>query len=95
MAQALVELLTELVAIDSTSTRSNLPVLDVLQPRLAGLGFSCERLAYRDEAGVEKANLVASFGEGPAELALVEAFAGGRMHHVGAIATTGRLNEPA
>ncbi len=31
---ALEQLLAQLVAIDSTSTRSNIPILDVLEPRL-------------------------------------------------------------
>ncbi len=64
-------LLTQLVAIDSTSTRPNAPMLDVLEPRLKALGFRTERHAYKDEAGVAKANLLASFGEGVPELALV------------------------
>ena len=64
-------LLKQLVAIDSTSTRPNGPMLDVLEPRLAALGFRCERHRYQDEAGVQKANLLASFGEGVPELALV------------------------
>jgi acetylornithine deacetylase len=64
-------LLTELVAIDSTSTRPNAPMLDVLEPRLKALGFRCERHRYKDEAGVDKANLLAFFGEGVPELALV------------------------
>ena len=68
---ALVTLLKDLVAVDSTSARSNLPVLEVLEPRLAALGFRCERQRYLDEAGVEKANLLASLGVGLPELALV------------------------
>ena len=64
-------LLTQLVAIDTTSVRPNAPLLDVLEPRLTALGFRCQRHRYPDEAGVEKANLLASFGEGVPELALV------------------------
>ncbi len=64
-------LLSQLVAIDTTSTRPNAPLLDVLQPRLEALGFRCVRHGYKDEAGVQKANLLASFGEGVPELALV------------------------
>ncbi len=64
-------LLTQLVAIDSTSTRPNAAMLDVLEPRLQALGFRCQRHRYTDEAGVEKANLLASLGEGTPELALV------------------------
>lgn len=68
---AVEELLRTLVAIDSTSARSNLPVLDVLEPRLARLGFRTRRVEYRDDAGVAKANLLAQLGDGLPELALV------------------------
>lgn len=51
--------LAELVAIDSTSARSNARVVDVLEPELRRLGFSCGRHPYQDAAGVEKVNLVA------------------------------------
>lgn len=64
-------LLGELVAIDSTSTRTNLPVIELLERRLAALGLSCERQAWVDDAGVPKANLLARLGEGLPELALV------------------------
>jgi acetylornithine deacetylase len=64
-------LLAQLVAIDTTSTRPNAPLLDVLEPRLTALRFRCQRHRYKDEAGVEKANLLASFGKGVPELALV------------------------
>ena len=67
----LVRALNDLVAIDSTSTRSNLPVIDALEHRLVALGFSCERQRYVDEAGVEKANLLARLGSGLPEVALV------------------------
>jgi len=50
--------LAELVAIDSTSTRCNAPVVEVLERELRGMGFDCRRHAYRDPAGVEKVNLV-------------------------------------
>lgn len=71
MSSGLVELLRELVAIDSTSTRTNLPMVEVLQRHLTRLGFSCEVQRYRDESGVEKANLLGHLGEGLPELALV------------------------
>ena len=64
-------LLAQLVAIASTSTRPNGPMLDVLEPRLKAAGFRTERHRYKDEAGVEKANLLAHLGEGTPELALV------------------------
>src|SRR5439155_10733594 len=56
---------------DSTSTLSNAPVIDYLQVRLARAGFTCERLAYRDDAGTEKTNLIARRGSGEVPLALV------------------------
>ena len=71
MSSGLVTLLRELVAIDSTSTRTNLPMVEVLQRHLTALGFACEVQRYRDEAGVEKANLLGTLGEGLPELALV------------------------
>lgn len=64
-------LLAELVAIDSTSSRPNAPMLDALEPKLKALGFETERLAYLDDFGVPKANLLARWGQGTAELALV------------------------
>jgi acetylornithine deacetylase len=71
MSSGLVTLLRELVAIDSTSTRTNLPMVEVLQRHLTTLGFACEVQSYRDEMGVEKANLLGKWGEGLPELALV------------------------
>jgi acetylornithine deacetylase len=71
---ALKSALGELVAIDSTSIRSNRPMIDWLEPRLRQAGFSCQRQSYRDEAGVEKLNLIGVKGERPQvtpELALV------------------------
>ncbi|HEY5676401.1 MAG TPA: acetylornithine deacetylase [Myxococcales bacterium] len=63
--------LRELVAVDSTSARSNLPLLDVLERRCVGLGLSTRRLAWTDDTGVRKANLIASRGGGKGGLALV------------------------
>ncbi|MFO0593734.1 MAG: acetylornithine deacetylase [Myxococcaceae bacterium] len=71
MASELEALLAELVAVDSTSTRPNAPVIDVLERRLTAAGFSCERQRYRDDAGVEKHNLLARSGTGLPELSLV------------------------
>ncbi|HEY8209621.1 MAG TPA: acetylornithine deacetylase [Myxococcaceae bacterium] len=50
--------LVELVAIDSTSAKSNAPMVDVLERELRALEFDCRRHVYRDGAGVEKVNLV-------------------------------------
>jgi acetylornithine deacetylase len=66
--------LADLVGIDSTSARSNAAIIDYLDARLSSMGFTSQRLAYVDDAGVEKVNLVGVAG-GPrsarAELALV------------------------
>jgi len=70
MSDPLVSLLTELVAIDSTSTSSNAPVVEVLERRLTAQGFTCERQRYVSD-GVEKVNLLATLGDGLPELALV------------------------
>jgi acetylornithine deacetylase len=64
--------LTELVALDTTSSRSNVPLIEYAQAGLEAAGFTAERHRYQDEAGVEKVNLVAvKGGEGRAALALV------------------------
>ena len=65
-------LLAELVAIDTTSTLPNAPIIDALEKRLLGLGLLIERHRYQDEQGVEKANLLATNATGQLpELALV------------------------
>jgi acetylornithine deacetylase len=71
MSHSLVSLLAELVAIDSTSTRPNAPIIDALEQRLVALGCSVERQRYLDEAGVPKVNLFGRLGAGQPELALV------------------------
>jgi acetylornithine deacetylase len=71
MSDPLVSLLRDLVAIDSTSTRSNAAIAQALEARLAALGFHCERQTYRDDAGSEKVNLLGTWGQGTPELALV------------------------
>src|SRR5512142_2957680 len=58
----LVPLLQALVAIDSTSTRSNAPVLDLLEREARGAGFDTRRTTWLDAAGVQKANLVCRRG---------------------------------
>ena len=65
------QILRELIAIDSTSARSNGPVLDVLERQARALGFSTRRLEWTDAAGVRKANLVCSRGGEQGGLALV------------------------
>ncbi len=58
----LVPLLQRLVAIDSTSSRSNVPVVDVLEELIRPLGFETRRLDWTDPAGVHKTNLVCRRG---------------------------------
>jgi len=65
-----VQVLRELVAIDSTSARTNGPVLEALSRHAQALGFSLRRQEWTDERGVPKANLIARRGTGAA-LALV------------------------
>ena len=68
----IVEALQQLVAIDSTSSRTNLPVLDWLEPRVRRLGFETRRMTWLDADGVEKGNLVGRLGpDEPGGLALV------------------------
>jgi acetylornithine deacetylase len=68
----LVPLLRALVAIDSTSARSNLPVLDLLEREARDLGFATRRATWTDAFGVEKGNLVCRRGpDAPGGLALV------------------------
>jgi acetylornithine deacetylase len=57
-----VPLLRSLVAVDSTSTRSNLPILDRLEDAARALGFETRRDTWVDEAGVDKGNLVCRRG---------------------------------
>ena len=56
------ETLAELVAIDSVSSRSNRPLIDYLERRLAAIGLNTRQLPYTDESGVEKLNLIALAG---------------------------------
>jgi len=68
----LVRLLQALVAVDSTSSRSNLPVLDLVEPLARAAGFETRRQTWRDDLGVEKGNLVCRKGpDGPGGLAFV------------------------
>jgi acetylornithine deacetylase len=66
-----VALLRELVAVDSTSARSNLPMLDVLERQARALGLATRRQSWRDATGVEKGNLIAHRGGEQGGLALV------------------------
>ena len=59
----------ELIALDSTSSLSNLAIADYLEDRLEELGFRTERLEYDDAEGVRKASIAAKKGEGKGGLA--------------------------
>ena len=66
-----VALLEEMVAVDSTSARSNLPILGVLERHARALGLTTRRQLWNDAAGVEKGNLVAHRGGETGGLSLV------------------------
>lgn len=70
------EILAELVSIDSTSSRSNVGVVNLVADKVEALGLSARCLPYTDERGVEKVQLVAVTPKffkdgGEVELALV------------------------
>src|SRR5215210_1464040 len=70
------EILAELVAIDSTSSRSNVEIISLLASKVEGLGLCARLYPYTDERGVKKLQMVAvtpkSFEDGgEVELALV------------------------
>jgi acetylornithine deacetylase len=68
----LVPLLQALIRIDSTSSRPNGPVLDLLEAELKPLGFTTRRLGWVDDQGVEKQNLTCRRGPDlPGGLALI------------------------
>jgi len=69
MALKAQDILLDLVAIPSVSTMSNLPVIEYAEKYLKG--WKVERYPYRDAAGVEKINLLATTRAGIAELAFV------------------------
>jgi acetylornithine deacetylase len=68
----LVALLQALIRVDSTSSRPNGPVLDLLEGELKPLGFTTRRHRWTDADGVEKQNLACRRGPDlPGGLALV------------------------
>jgi acetylornithine deacetylase len=69
MALKVENILLDLVAIPSVSPMSNRPVIEYAEQHLKG--WNLERYPYRDPAGIEKINLLATKGRGIAELALV------------------------
>jgi acetylornithine deacetylase len=58
------ETLSELVAIDSVSQRSNAEIISYLAARCQAAGFNVTRFPYIDDTGVEKTNLVAQTSAG-------------------------------
>lgn len=54
--------LSDLVAIDSVSARSNVEIAGYLTRRCESLGFTVKRFGYLDNEGVEKVNLIALNG---------------------------------
>jgi len=54
--------LSELVAIDSVSARSNAEIADYLAGRCEALGLAVKRFPYRDDNNLEKFNLIALAG---------------------------------
>jgi acetylornithine deacetylase len=70
------EILSELVAIDSTSSRSNVEIIGLLATRAEALGLCARLFPYTDEQGLKKLQLVAVHPKdfedgGEVELALV------------------------
>ena len=65
-------LLADLISMPSVSAQSNAPMIDFAERLLAPHGWHLRRSAWRDAAGIEKCNLVAtSHAQAEAELALV------------------------
>ena len=83
MTDDVTELARDLIAIDSRSALSNLPVAERIEAALAG--FTIERLDYTDAAGVAKRVLVANRG-GPGGLAL--------SGHMDTVPDTGWTDDP-
>ena len=54
------QILAQLVGIPSVSSRSNAPILDLIEALLKPLRWHSRRLSYHDAAGTEKANLLVS-----------------------------------
>jgi len=59
----------ELVAFESTSSLSNIPVSDYVEQTLRNLGFETERLEFEDRQGVRKASIVGKLGAGTGGMA--------------------------
>ena len=66
------EALSQLVHIDSVSSRSNAEIISYLANRCVAMGLRLRHLPYTDDAGVEKLNLIAFAGAESVEAADVE-----------------------
>lgn len=64
--------LAELVGIDSVSSRSNVPITDVLAKQCESLGLYTKRFPYIDDNGTEKVNLIALAGAEFSDVSEVE-----------------------
>src|SRR5436305_165853 len=53
------QILADLVAINSVSSRSNTEIISYLEERCRSLGLKTQRYAHVDDCGLEKINLVA------------------------------------
>lgn len=68
----LVATLKALIAVDSTSSRSNGPIIDLIEKEAKGIGLETRRMKWKDANGVDKYNLVCRRGtEQSGGLALV------------------------
>ena len=61
--------LHDLVPMNTTSSRSNLPAADYVEEVLKRLDFETERIEYDDANGVRKASIVGKRGEGQGGMA--------------------------
>jgi acetylornithine deacetylase len=66
------ETLAELVAINSTSARSNEAIISFLSARARAAGFRVQHFPYTDRSGVEKVNMVALIGAADSSATEVE-----------------------
>ena len=64
-----VDYLKDLVAFESTSNLSNVPVSDHVEQLLKSHGFAIERIEFDDDSGVRKANIIGKKGSGTGGLA--------------------------
>ena len=61
--------LNDLVPMNTSSNRSNLPIADYLEEELKRLNFETERIEYEDSNSVKKASIVAKKGKGTGGMA--------------------------